>query len=75
MRIPTVVFACKSDKDEAVDPSSACIMLQKYQVGLVQEDGKDKMRRCLDWMIRAVSRERGKCVVPSHNSDFDLDYR
>ena len=63
MELPTVVMACKSDAAKEVDPHTAATMLRDHKVGLVEvsmfdDSGKDKMRRCFDWMIRAIYRDR-----------------
>jgi len=56
-------MACKSDAAKEVDPHTAATMLRDHKVGLVEvsmydDSGKDKMRRCFDWMIRAIYRDR-----------------
>lgn len=56
-------MACKSDTSKEVDPHTAATMLRDHKVGLVEvsmydDPGKDKMRRCFDWMIRAIYRDR-----------------
>jgi len=56
-------MACKSDAVKEVDPHTAATMLRDHKVGLVEvsmydDCGKDKMRRCFDWMIRAIYRDR-----------------
>ena len=56
-------MACKSDVAKEVDPHTAATMLRSHGVGLVEvsmydDSGKDKMRRCFDWMIRAIYRNR-----------------
>lgn len=58
-------MACKSDAVKEVDPHTAATMLRDHKVGLVEvsmfdDSGKDKMRRCFDWMIRAIYRDRCK---------------
>lgn len=58
-----MVMACKSDASKEVDPHTAATMLRDHKVGLVEvsmydDPGKDKMRRCFDWMIRAIYRDR-----------------
>ena len=58
-----MVMACKSDAVKEVDPHTAATMLRHHKVGLVEvsmydDSGKDKMRRCFDWMIRAIYRDR-----------------
>lgn len=72
MKLPCVVIACKSDMDDGrgIDPQRAASVLEKYQAGLVevsiyQEIGKDKMRRCFEWMIKSIYRERSKCAAKS----------
>jgi hypothetical protein len=64
LELPTVVMACKSDSVKEVDPHTAATALRRYGVGLVEvskldDSGKDKMRRCFDWMVRAIY--RGRC--------------
>ena len=58
-------MACKSDAVKEVDPHAVATMLRDRKVGLVEvsmldDSGKDKMRKCFDWMIRAIS-DRDKC--------------
>ena len=65
-----MVMACKSDAAKEVDPHTAATMLRDHKVGLVEvsmydDSGKDKMRRCFDWMIRAIYRDRCKHSVSS----------
>ena len=67
MMLPTVVMACKSDMDSVINPQATAAMLYRYQVGLVEVTtherfGKDKMRRCFEWMIQSVYRKRSKPV-------------
>ena len=61
-KLPTVVLACKSDLDTQVEPQQALEVLQKYDVGLVEvantAEGKEKMRRSFDWLLKAIYRER-----------------
>jgi hypothetical protein len=62
-------MACKSDASKEVDPHTAATMLRDHKVGLVEvsmydDSGKDKMRRCLDWMIRAIYRDRCAHFLP-----------
>ena len=65
-----MVMACKSDAVKEVDPHTAATMLRDHKVGLVEvsmydDSGKDKMRRCFDWMIRAIYRDRcGHSLFP-----------
>ena len=68
-----MVMACKSDAVKEVDPHTAATMLRHHKVGLVEvsmydDSGKDKMRRCFDWMIRAIYRDRCEpslfCLLP-----------
>jgi hypothetical protein len=70
MKIPSVVFACKSDMvgEHSVDPQHVATILNRHQVGLVEvsttgENGKDKMRRCFEWMIKAIYRDRSECMI------------
>jgi hypothetical protein len=62
LKLPTVVLACKSDLDRQVEPQKALQVLQKYDVGLVEvannTEGKEKMRRSFDWLLKAIYRER-----------------
>ncbi|KAF9652036.1 ras GEF [Thelephora ganbajun] len=72
LELPTVVMACKSDVTKEVDPHTAATMLRDHKVGLVEvsmydDSGKDKMRRCFDWMIRAIYRDRSSVRVDSNS--------
>lgn len=62
LKLPTVVLACKSDLAREVDPQKAIEVLQVYDVGLVEvaniHEGKEKMRRSFDWLLRSIFRER-----------------
>ena len=63
-------MACKSDATKQVDPHTAATMLRDHKVGLVEvsmfdDSGKDKMRRCFDWMIRAIYRDRCEYSLPA----------
>jgi len=63
LELPIMVMACKSDSVKKVYPGTAATMLRGHEVGLVEvsmydDPGKDKMRRCFDWMIRAIHRAR-----------------
>jgi hypothetical protein len=63
MRLPLIVLACKTDLPPAVDPDKTLELLSKYDVGLVEvakanEQGKAKMRRTFDWMLRAIARDQ-----------------
>jgi hypothetical protein len=62
LKLPTVVLACKSDLETQVEPQRALHVLQKYDVGLVEvantAEGKEKMRRSFDWLLKAIYRER-----------------
>lgn len=61
-QFPIIVIACKSDLQKRVDPSAASEALQQYDVGLVEvshgENGRGKMRRSFDYLLRAILRER-----------------
>jgi hypothetical protein len=61
--ISILVLACKSDLDGAIDPQKAIEVLLRYDVGLVEvsntHEGKEKMRRSFDWLLKAIFRERG----------------
>lgn len=72
LELPTVVMACKSDAVKEVDPHTAATMLRDHKVGLVEvsmydESGKDKMRRCFDWMVRAIYRDRSSSRADSNS--------
>ncbi|KAJ3744510.1 ras guanine nucleotide exchange factor domain-containing protein [Lentinula detonsa] len=57
-----IVIACKSDLEKKIDPASASEILGQYNVGLVEvnhsEDGKAKIKRSFDYLLRAILRER-----------------
>lgn len=59
MKLPTIVFACKSDLEREVDPKRASSMLEVYDVGLIEATtetiaGKDKMRTAFEWIFKAI---------------------
>ena len=62
LKLPTVVLACKSDLERQLEPQKALEVLQVYDVGLVEvantPEGKEKMRRSFDWLLKAIFRER-----------------
>jgi hypothetical protein len=68
LKLPMMGLACKSDLDRKVDPQKASQVLQKYDVGLVEvsndREGKEKMRRSFDWLIRSIFRGRRSCHAP-----------
>ncbi|CAA7265781.1 unnamed protein product [Cyclocybe aegerita] len=62
--LPIMVLGCKADLDHEVDPADALEMLKQYDTGLIEvstntDGGKDKMRRCFDFLLKAVLRQRG----------------
>ncbi|KAF9044714.1 ras GEF [Hymenopellis radicata] len=74
IQLPTVVLACKSDMQRAIDPQTAVEILLEYDVGLVEvtstsESGKEKMKRSFDYLLKAIIRDRR-----SARHGFD-DYR
>ncbi|KAL0571812.1 hypothetical protein V5O48_010142 [Marasmius crinis-equi] len=62
LQLPVIVLACKSDLERQVDPQTAAEVLQQYDAGLVEvnssEQGKEKMKRSFDWILKAVIRDR-----------------
>ncbi|KAJ3928633.1 MAG: ras guanine nucleotide exchange factor domain-containing protein [Lentinula lateritia] len=76
LQFPVIVIACKSDLERKVDPLSASEILLQYDVGLVEvnhnENGKEKMKRSFDYLLRAILRERRN---GSSRSRFSEDYR
>jgi hypothetical protein len=76
LKLSTVVLACKSDLDREVEPLTAIAVLGKYDVGLVEvsitHEGKEKMRRSFDWLLRAIFRQRSELVGYIHNFAPDL---
>ncbi len=63
MRLPIIVLACKADLEPQVEPEYASRLLQQYRAGLVEvtvlnETGKDKLKRSFDWLLKAVFRHR-----------------
>jgi len=63
IRTPTVVLACKSDLPKEIDPQNSLEVLQQYDVGLVEvtnaeDSGREKMKRSMNWLLRAVNRAR-----------------
>jgi hypothetical protein len=67
LKLPTVVLACKSDLERQVEPQKALEILQLYDVGLVEvsntQEGKEKMRRSFDWLLKAIFRDRSVYLV------------
>lgn len=63
MKLPTVVFACKSDQEKRVYPERAAAVLREYDVGLIEVSnadpgGKEKMRTAFDWIFRSIFAQR-----------------
>ncbi|KAJ3750360.1 ras guanine nucleotide exchange factor domain-containing protein [Lentinula detonsa] len=62
LQLQVIVIACKSDLEKKIDPASASEILGQYNVGLVEvnhsEDGKAKIKRSFDYLLRAILRER-----------------
>ena len=63
MKLPLVVLACNSDLHRQVEPQKALEVLQQYNVGLVevakaQEQGREKIKRAFEWLMKAVFRDR-----------------
>lgn len=59
MKLPTIVFACKSDLKREVEPKTASALLEVYDVGLIEATtetlaGKDKMRTAFEWIFKAI---------------------
>ena len=59
LRLPTVVFACKSDLKCQVEPKQANTVLEQYDSGLIEVNttssgGKEKIRMAFDWMFKAI---------------------
>ncbi len=67
LKLPTIVFACKSDLRGHVDPDRASSILKRYDVGLIEvttvnASGKDRIRKAFDWIFKAVfSDKRESC--------------
>ncbi|EGO02465.1 hypothetical protein SERLA73DRAFT_165636 [Serpula lacrymans var. lacrymans S7.3] len=58
-RLPTVGLACKSDLNTTVDPQIASELFQGFDLGLVevsivQDDGKTKMGKSFNWILRSI---------------------
>ncbi|KAF5355854.1 hypothetical protein D9756_003782 [Leucocoprinus leucothites] len=63
MRLPIIVLACKADLDPQIQPDFASSFLNQYRAGLVEvsvvnDAGRDKLRRSFDWLLKAVFRHR-----------------
>ncbi|EKM61029.1 uncharacterized protein PHACADRAFT_247338 [Phanerochaete carnosa HHB-10118-sp] len=59
LKLPTIVFACKSDLERHVDPKRVSAILEQYDVGLIEVTttntfGKDKIRTAFEWIFKAV---------------------
>ena len=60
LKLPTIVFACKSDLDRRVEPRRVQPLLEEqYDVGLIEvstknQIGKDKIRTAFDWIFKAI---------------------
>ncbi|TDL28449.1 ras GEF [Rickenella mellea] len=62
LKVPTMVLACKSDLAKAVSPEEALKKVQHF-AGIVEvsnrtENGKSKMRKCVDHLIRAIVKDK-----------------
>jgi hypothetical protein len=66
-----VILACKSDLHRVVSPSRANTIGKQYDIGLIEvstntELGKQKIRNCFVWEIKAIGRHRRKfCQLQS----------
>jgi hypothetical protein len=66
-----VILACKSDLHRVVSPSRANAIGKQYDIGLIEvsantEGGKQKIRNCFVWEIKAIGRHRRKfCQLQS----------
>ena len=59
LKLPTIVFACKSDLDCHVDPKLAISILDRYDTGLIEvntttSSGKERIRMSFDWIFKAI---------------------
>ncbi|THH16999.1 hypothetical protein EW146_g3739 [Bondarzewia mesenterica] len=63
LKLPTVVFACKSDLTHHIESHEVYTLLNEYDVGLIEvsvhEDwGKANLRRGFDWLLGSIFRHR-----------------
>ncbi|GJE86098.1 ras GEF [Phanerochaete sordida] len=60
LKLPTIVFACKSDLDRRVEPRRVQPLLEgQYDVGLIEVTtrntlGKEKIRTAFEWIFKAI---------------------
>ncbi|KAI0033150.1 ras guanine nucleotide exchange factor domain-containing protein [Vararia minispora EC-137] len=74
LRLPVIVFACKSDLDRHVDSHQVHSRITQLDVGLVevsalQDSGKIQLRLAFDFVLRAITTQRTGPM-----SDLDIDY-
>jgi hypothetical protein len=66
LKIPTIVFACKSDLQRQVDPGYAnSLLMCEYDVGVIEASsqldwGKNKIRKGFEWIFKAILEPRRK---------------
>ena len=65
LKLPTIVFACKSDLERRVEPKQANAVLDQYDVGLIEVTtesslGKDKIRTAFEWIFKAIFTQKRK---------------
>ena len=63
MKLPVIVFGCKSDKDRAVHSNQVYLRISKLDVGLVEvsafdEEGKARNGKGFHFLLRAISTQR-----------------
>ncbi|KZV77736.1 ras GEF [Peniophora sp. CONT] len=71
LKLPVIVFACKSDKDRAVHSTQVYTRISKLDVGLVEvssldEKGKDQLKLGFNFLLRAISTQRARMIDPEH---------
>ena len=63
LKLPVIVFACKSDKDRAVHSNQVYSRINQLDVGLVEvsaldEAGKNQLKLGFNFLLRAISTQR-----------------
>lgn len=66
--LPIMVLGCKTDLRHEVDPHDVVGMLAQYDTGLIEvsnanDEGKAKMKKSFDYLIKAILRQRGPPIV------------
>lgn len=73
--LPTIVVACKSDLDIAVDPRDALAVVHPYDTGVIElnaidASGREKIQTTIEWIVRAIRKKRFPGAVRSDRDGF-----